>query len=68
MILDEKSEKLPQIGSSRISVTVIYRHIGPKLKWPILMIIDEKCPILPKTGGGSISVTASDGPIELKIK
>jgi hypothetical protein len=35
MIFDEKSQKLPQTGSGRISATVNDRPIGPKIKWSI---------------------------------
>jgi hypothetical protein len=40
MTLVEKSEKLPQTGSSCISVTVNDRDTGPKLKWSIF---DDSC-------------------------
>jgi hypothetical protein len=35
MIFDEKSQKLPQTGSDRISATVNDIPVGPKLKWYI---------------------------------
>jgi hypothetical protein len=48
MIFDEKSQKLPQTGSSCVWVTVNDRESGPKPKWCILMIFDEKSQNYPK--------------------
>jgi hypothetical protein len=44
MIFDEKSRKLPQTGSGRISATANDRPIGPKLKWPIFDDFRRKIP------------------------
>jgi hypothetical protein len=67
-IFDEKSRKLPQIGSGRISVTANDRPVEPKIKWPIFDDFYEKSRKLLQTGSGRISVTANDGPVEPKIK
>ena len=65
MIFDEKSEKVPQIGSSRISVTVNDRLCGQKLKLSIfddfwrklvLMILTKNQKIT-HTGSSRISVS-----------
>jgi hypothetical protein len=67
MIFDAKSQKLPHIGSGRISVTVSDRASGLKLKLPIFDDFDEKSPKLLHIGGGRTSVTASDR-LRTKIK
>jgi hypothetical protein len=41
MLFDKKLQKLPQTGSSSISVTVNDRESGPKLNDLFLMILDE---------------------------
>jgi hypothetical protein len=48
MIFAEKSRKLLQTGSDRITAMVNFRPVGPKLKWAILMSFDEKTRKLPK--------------------
>ena len=60
MKFDGNLEKLPQIGSSCISVTVNDRDSGPKLEWAVFDEFDEKSEKLPQTGGSCISITVND--------
>jgi hypothetical protein len=60
MIFDEKSQKLPQTGSSCISVTVNDRDPDQNQNGLFLMIFDEKSQKLPQTGSSCISVTVND--------
>jgi hypothetical protein len=68
MIFDEKSRKLPQTGSDRISATANDRPVEPKLNGLFLMIFDEKSRKLPQTGSDRISATANDRPVGPKLK